>query len=44
MIYTQIAPFDASTINIKLVDDNLNPLPEREEPTVAILHFKKKWL
>lgn len=44
LIYTQVNSFDASTINIRLVDDNLNLLPERDEASVCILHFKKKWL
>lgn len=43
-IYIQVSPFETSTINIKLLDDNLNLLPIRDEPTVCLLHFKKKWL
>jgi hypothetical protein len=43
-IYTPICDFENSTINIQLLDDNLNNLPVREEATICVLHFKRKWI
>lgn len=43
-LYLPVSVPEAATIKIQLLNDTLELLPEREEPTVAVLHFKKRWL
>lgn len=43
-IYLPVGVNDTTNINIQLVGDDLKPIPETELATVAVLHFKKRWV
>lgn len=43
-IYLPIGVNDTASVNIRLVSDTLQEIPQREFPTVAVIHCKKRWI
>lgn len=43
-IYLPVGISDTATVNIRLVSDTLQEIPQRELPSVAVIHCKKRWI